>query len=160
MTALLRMESSRTRPGERGEILRATDRVKRRGDYLEVQAHGRRVQARHFVVIVQPRPLGAGPESPTRIGVTVTKKVSGAVGRNRVKRLVREVFRRNRDRFPAGCDVVFIARAGAEGLDYETVLAEVTSVERAMHAAARAAPAAAASRPRRPGGPRAGGRRP
>ena len=152
--ALLHMEGSRTRPGERGEGLRAPDRLKKRGDFVDVQTHGRRVQLRHFVVIVQRR-AAETPATETRIGVTITKKISGAVGRNRVKRLVREVFRRNRERFPAGCDVVFIARAGADTLDYATVLAEVSAVERALGAAARAS-APAASRPR---GPRLGGRR-
>lgn len=146
--ALLQMEGSRTRPGERGETLRATERVKRRGDYVDVQSHGRRVQLRHFVAIMQPR--GEDPPEPTtRIGVTITKKVSGAVGRNRVKRLIREVFRRNRELFPPGCDVVLIARAGADTLDYATVLAEVTGAQRALHAAARG-PARSPTRPRKP----------
>ena len=153
--ALLRMEDRRTRPGERGEILRAADRVKKRREYVDVQSHGRRVQLRHFVVIVRPRARDV-PQVSTRVGVTVTKKVSGAVGRNRVKRLVREVFRRNRERFPADCDVVFIARAGAETLDYATVLGEVMSAERPLLAAAQA-PAQSAARPRRP---RVEGRRP
>ena len=39
----------------------------------------------------------------------MTKKVGTAVQRNRIKRVVREVFRRHRSMFPAGHDVVFIA---------------------------------------------------
>ncbi|MFN9809143.1 MAG: ribonuclease P protein component, partial [Deltaproteobacteria bacterium] len=62
---------------------------------------------------------------PPRIGITVTKKVGNAVARNRVKRLVREVFRQERARFPEGCDIVFIAKDGAPELRYEDVLAEV-----------------------------------
>jgi len=148
--ALLHMEGSRTRPGERGETLRATDRVKKRGQFLDVQTHGRRVQLRHFVVVVQRHAGEDALTGPTRVGVTVTKKIAGAVGRNRVKRVVREVFRRNRERFPAGCDVIFIARDGADALDYATVLDEVTSSERALRAAAARAPTASTSRPRRP----------
>lgn len=47
------------------------------------------------------------------MGVTVTKKIASAVGRNRVKRLVREAFRRNKERFPEHTDVVVVARHGA-----------------------------------------------
>lgn len=52
-----------------------------------------------------------------RLGITVSRRVGGAVVRNRVKRLVREVFRRHRDGIPRG-DSVVIARTGAGGLSY------------------------------------------
>ncbi len=54
-----------------------------------------------------------------RVGITVSRKVGGAVVRNRVKRLVRELVRLHRF-IPAHADVVFIARSQAaqlEGLD-------------------------------------------
>ena len=86
-----------------------------------MQDTGRKHHTRHFLVVVLPRP----DDGPPRIGVTVTKRVGNAVQRNRVKRLVREVFRRERARFPAGCDVVFIAKDGAPELCYDDVLAEV-----------------------------------
>jgi ribonuclease P protein component len=101
--------------------LRATDRLKRREDFRRTQDGGRKHHSRHFLVVVHDR----GDDAPARIGITVTKKVGNAVERNRVKRLVREVFRNERARFPVGCDVVFIARDGAPTLGYEQVLAEV-----------------------------------
>lgn len=67
--------------------------------------------------------------------MTVTKKVGTAVERNRVKRLVRETFRKNRAHFPEGCDVVFIAKRGAPALRYADVQEQVLGVERAMRAA-------------------------
>jgi hypothetical protein len=42
------------------------------------------------------------------------------------------VFRRNRDLFPSGCDIVFIARKGAPELGYHDVLSEVRDASRAM----------------------------
>lgn len=69
--------------------------------------------------------LPRGDDGPPRIGITVTRKVGNAVQRNRVKRVVREVFRRNRERFPRGCDIVWIARDGAPDLGYDEVLSEV-----------------------------------
>ncbi len=101
--------------------LSAADRLKRREDYRRTQDGGRKHHSKHFLVIA----LDRGDDGPPRIGITITKKVGNAVARNRVKRLVREVFRRERARFPVGCDVVFIARDGAPELRYEDVLAEV-----------------------------------
>ncbi|MBX7191760.1 MAG: ribonuclease P protein component [Sandaracinaceae bacterium] len=101
--------------------LRPADRLKRREDFRRVQETGRKHHSPHFLVVVLVR----DDQGPARIGITVTKKVGNAVQRNRVKRLVREVFRRERARFPEGCDVVFIAKNGAPALGYAEVLAEV-----------------------------------
>jgi ribonuclease P protein component len=77
--------------------------------------------------------------SGARVGFTVTKKVAGSVGRNRLKRVLREVFRRNRLLFPDGCDMVVIAKSGAHLLGYEEARAELAGARAAMaHAARRA----------------------
>lgn len=55
----------------------------------------------------------------------MTKKVGTAVQRNRIKRVVREVFRRNRQLFPRSHDLVFIAKRGATDIDYGSLLSEV-----------------------------------
>lgn len=115
-------------------------RLRKRAEYLEVQAQGRRVHTPHFILLVQPAPRQA-------LGVTVTRKIAGAVGRNRVKRLWREVFRLNRELFPPRCALVAVARAGSAELDYAAVAAEVASASAALFRAAGAsnAPAPPAS---------------
>ena len=55
----------------------------------------------------------------------MTKKVGSAVERNRIKRVVREVFRRNRELFPASHDLVFIAKRGSTRIDYGSLLSEL-----------------------------------
>ncbi len=50
----------------------------------------------------------------SRLGITVTRRVAGAVGRNRVKRVLREIFRRNRAALRPPVDLVIVARTGIE----------------------------------------------
>ncbi len=96
----------------RSEALPKGARVRRRGDYVRAGREGRRFGIEGFVILV--RPTGGGRP---RLGVTVSTKVSGAVGRNRIRRVVREVFRRNQELFPPQSDVVFIARPGEVDAD-------------------------------------------
>ena len=49
-------------------------------------------------------------EDYNRLGISVHRKIGDAVRRNRIKRLIREVFRLNRDLFPPSCDIVFTIR--------------------------------------------------
>jgi ribonuclease P protein component len=100
-------------------------RLLRRGDFVRVQAKGLRVHTPHFVILLVAR-------EGQRLGVTVGRRVGGAAQRNRVKRLVREVFRRNRRLFPPDCDIVLVARPGAERLDYAAVKGEVERAQSAL----------------------------
>jgi ribonuclease P protein component len=88
------------------------------------------VHTPHFILMVL-----AGEGMERRFGVTVTKKVGTAVARNRVKRVMREVFRRNRRLFPQGADVVVIAKKGAPELGYAEALGEIDRAARGLSAA-------------------------
>jgi ribonuclease P protein component len=85
-----------------------------------------------------------------RLGVTVGKRVGKAHDRNRVKRLVREVFRRNKALFPALCDVVLVARPGSERLDYGTLEGEIARATAALARAERSLHSSQASAERTP----------
>jgi ribonuclease P protein component len=103
------------------------DRVRRRSDFLRVQRSGRRVATRSFLLFARRNGLGHG-----RLGITVSKRVGNAVRRNRVKRLVREVYRLNREMFPSDADLVVVAKKAATVDDYEEVRAELTRAARKL----------------------------
>jgi ribonuclease P protein component len=62
---------------------------------------------------------------PARLGLSVSRKVGGAVERNRVKRLLREAFAQEVHRLHAGTDVVVVARQGARELAERESLAGI-----------------------------------
>ncbi len=82
--------------------------MRHRRAYLVVQAQGRKRHTRHFIVIIMQKPDG-----PTRLGLTVSRKVGGAVQRNLLKRRLREFFRLHYDRLSAAVDISLIAKTGA-----------------------------------------------
>ena len=77
-------------------------------------------QAKQAVVIGPLRILGLPNSLPhCRLGLNVSKRVGGAVQRNRVKRHLREAFRLMQHELPPGMDLLVIARA-AEGVDLDS----------------------------------------
>jgi ribonuclease P protein component len=104
----------------RSEALPRSARLRKRPAYVAAQGKGRKLHTDSFLVFVHPT-----TGTPTRIGVTVSKKVGKAVERNRVKRLVREAFRRRKALFPQGVDVVFVAKKSATEADYQQVVREI-----------------------------------
>lgn len=68
--------------------------------------------SRSFVLLVADQ-RGTDRAAPPRLGITVSRRVGSAVIRARVKRRVREWFRRNRAMIPKGKDLVVIARPAA-----------------------------------------------
>ncbi len=87
-------------------------RLSRSAEFERVYRQGRSHGSRHFVLHAFPRERPADEDGP-RLGVSVSRKVGGAVDRNRVKRLLREAFRAEAGRLPADVDVVIVARPDA-----------------------------------------------
>jgi ribonuclease P protein component len=110
---------------------RRPDRLLRSSDYRRVSKQGRRIASREFVVLITPTAArgSLGPANGAftrRIGITVSRKVGNAVVRNRLKRSVREWFRRNRDALAGDIDMVVIARKPAAALDPNGVARALT----------------------------------
>nr|WP_321466512.1 ribonuclease P protein component [uncultured Desulfobulbus sp.] len=75
------------------------------GEFQCVYRAGRRSHGNGFAVIVAANSLPWN-----RLGISVQRKVGNAVRRNRIKRLIREIFRCNRSKFPSQCDIVVTVR--------------------------------------------------
>lgn len=108
-------------PGRRDERLPKAHRIRKRAEFLRLQRVGRRKSGARFVVITEPRQNGI-----SRLGITTSKQVGGAVARNRVRRLVREFFRRRKYEILPPQDVLVIARAGAASATFAEVSSELT----------------------------------
>ncbi len=83
-------------------------RILRRAEYLQVYEAGRRLAGRKLVFFLRPASSGG-----TRLGITITKKTGSSVVRNRLRRRLRELFRRT-EGFAAPVDLVVNVRPGAE----------------------------------------------
>jgi ribonuclease P protein component len=90
------------RPSSRG-------RLSRSAEFERVYRHGRSVANRQLVLYTFPNASTARP----RLGLSVSRKVGGAVQRNKVKRLLREAFAQAEGELIAGQDVVVVARPPA-----------------------------------------------
>lgn len=114
-----------------GQQLRPKERITRRAEYQRIYERGVRTNGRFMTVFTLPNNTLV-----TRLGVAATRKLGGAVVRNRAKRLAREIFRRHKLTSPfdpaqgRGLDVVVIPRRemldaefGSLEADYRSLLA-------------------------------------
>lgn len=98
-------------PPPEGATLPKSARVLVRRDFLQVQQKGRKLADGLFLALALP---ASGPQA--RLGITVSSKVGNAVERARIRRHVREAYRRRRALWPR-VDVVVIARQAARDAD-------------------------------------------
>ena len=116
-------------PAARETFFRS-DRLRKRREFEECYASGVRMSGRHLQLFLLSR-KAAGP---ARFGVSVSRRLGGAVTRNRLRRRLREIFRRNREVFGSGpFDCVVNLRASAVGAAfYELEQDCLSAVRRAV----------------------------
>lgn len=96
-------------------------RLTRRSEFVRVYEGGERAHGRYMVLFCYPRPEGG----PWRLGLTATRKIGGAVVRNRLRRRGREAFRRRGGCLPPGCDFVINFKRAAIEADHREFEAEL-----------------------------------
>ena len=97
-------------------------RLRARKRFLEVYERGYRVHGSFFVL------FGVrGETSRSRLGITATKKYGHSVARNRIKRVIREIFRENRGIAASPIDVVVNVKMSARQESYDRLEADFAS---------------------------------
>ncbi|MEK6598716.1 MAG: ribonuclease P protein component [Deltaproteobacteria bacterium] len=83
------------------------ERILKNKDFISVRKQGKRLASKGLVLFLKTNNLGI-----RRLGLAVSSKVGGAVKRNRIKRLLRELFRLNKDAFPPATDIFISVKQG------------------------------------------------
>ncbi len=111
-------------------------RLSRSGEFDRVYRDGSSHATRYLVLYSFPRKTEEAEE--VRLGVSVSRKVGGAVDRNRVKRAMREAFWTLSDKLPPAHDFVLVARPEiGELIEREGSSGVRTSIEEALLGAAK-----------------------
>lgn len=100
-----------------------TDRILKRGEFLQLSRKGKRVKNKYFTVVYSQGLFGT-----TRLGLTVSKKAGNSVLRNKIKRGIREYFRNNKNGFKNKWDINVIAGPEAGSLTSEDLIASLQDV--------------------------------
>jgi ribonuclease P protein component len=119
----------------RVQTLRPAERIRKRSEFERVYKQGLKTSGRFMTLF-----LLRNGRPTSRLGIAATRKLGGAVQRNRAKRLAREIYRRHKP--PAGLDLVVIPRPEFLKVEFANLEAEYQSIvsRRAARAPAGAGP--------------------
>lgn len=92
------------------------ERILKGKDFALVRKQGKRLAGKGFVIFIKANNLDI-----RRLGLAVSSKVAGAVQRNRIKRLLREFFRLNKEIFPLSADIFISVKEGFNPRSYREV---------------------------------------
>jgi ribonuclease P protein component len=106
----------------RGQGFPKAARIRRRREFLSLGRNGEKRRTGNFVLVLR-RTSGA-----PRLGITVSRKVGGAVTRNLLKRRIREVFRRHPARARLAHDLIVIAKDGVGAVSSSSVERQLATV--------------------------------
>ena len=87
------------------ETFALQERIRKKKDFLHLYKKGRRYKGKYFNFIYL-----SSDSSFSRMAVVISKKVGNAVKRNKIKRWMRTLFRRNKDLLKNSFDIIIIAK--------------------------------------------------
>lgn len=116
------MSSGQKGPSSRQTFTKA-DRLLQRSEFLHLAKFGQRFQNRYFIAQVCKN-----ESTRSRLGITITRKVAKASVRNRLKRLAREYFRKNRQVLQGSWDINIIAKKEAADLTNKNAVSALESL--------------------------------
>jgi ribonuclease P protein component len=102
------------------EIYNKEKRILKRSEFVRVQKRGKRYKTRSLLILIHP-----GQTGQKRLGIAASKKIGNSVKRNRIKRLIREVFRKNQNLFPDSADIVIIPKIVNHKIEYFGLVEEI-----------------------------------
>lgn len=103
--------------------MRKEERLTKRADFSAVYQGGKSLADRYLVLYYLPQPLKG-----VKLGISVSRKVAGSVGRNRLKRLVREAWRAESQQVVCGYHLVVIVRVAARDAEYAQIAHSLTKL--------------------------------
>lgn len=107
-----------------------TESLKKNKDFSNVYGKGISRANRYIVMYVMKN-----GSNKNRLGISVSKKVGNSVVRHRQKRLVKESYRLNEEKFHTGYDIVIVVRTNAAGIGYkdmESALLHISRIQRIL----------------------------
>jgi ribonuclease P protein component len=113
------------------ESLARAEILRRRRDVARVRRFGEKTGTRFLSLRCAPNPdsptdnLASSDLQPRRVAFLLPRGVGNAVARNRLKRRLREIYRRNKDWFPAGYDCVIQPTVSAGRLSFDELKEQV-----------------------------------
>ena len=108
------------KPDPVGQRFPKTARLRQTRDFTRVREHGKSAQAR----LIRVGLLRAGGDQPAKAGIITSRRVGGAVVRNKVRRRLREILKSCLPQIPAGLLVVVVAKSAAAEASFEQLKAE------------------------------------
>ena len=100
-------------------------RLRKRHEFLLLQKSGQKVHTGSFLCLINQRSSDNKNDHLNRLGITTTKRIGNAAARNRIRRLVREAFRKRLIWLPQNSDLVVIAKKPATLISNETIFSEL-----------------------------------
>jgi ribonuclease P protein component len=119
---------SRSDDGGTDRTFARASRLRARKVFLDVYERGHRMHTAYFVLFALK-----GATSRSRLGITATKKFGHAVARNRIKRVIREIFRKSQETTSWPVDLVVNVKMAAREQSYDRLEADFTSRLRELH---------------------------